>query len=213
MKRIFALVLVFLMAAVPAGLADDPDPIVRVELTEDVRAAAGLFLSNFTEIGLDSVSVNSPDEVLVDFAHDHMWFNSYESYEYGDYARGNNCRVSDDRIQDIIERYFYDFTWEVDLSQTRFDYEDGYYYHCETGGWTSCGFAVVTDIWQVQPDTYFISFMVFGGGYDWDNSVMGMTVEQAQAEYFYADGYGSALVHAEDIGDRSTYKLISYGAV
>ena len=77
-----------------------------IELTGEEAGAVNLFLSNFTEIGLDRCGTYGNDMDLVDFAHDHMWFNNYDEFEYGEYANENNCRVSDDKIQDIINRYF-----------------------------------------------------------------------------------------------------------
>lgn len=181
-------------------------------LTDEVRAAANLFLSNFTEVGVDRLDGRDgwyEDIDLVDFAHDHIWFNDQDEYEYGEYFAGNNCRVSDDSIQRIVDKYFYDAP-TVDLSQTRFDYRNGYYYHCETGGWTDCGFAHVTSIVPFGSNRYFVSFMVFGGGYFWDNSVMSASIEELVLSF--GDPYfcGSAMIHADELSDRSTYKLISY---
>ncbi len=204
--RILAVLTVLMLCSAPA-LASAYEP---VSLTAEQRAAANLFLSNFTEIGVRSLESYEDDMNLVDFAHDHLWFNDHDAYEYGEYSGENNCRVSDERIQEIIDKYFYD-SREVDLSQTRFDYIDGYYYHCETGGWTPDGFAhVVSACPTAEEDIYFFSFLIFGGGNYWDNSVMEQTLDQIEDVYYFPGGYGCALVHAEDLSDRSTYQLISY---
>ena len=212
MKKLFSALLAsifLLLCFAPASMASAYDPI---SLTTEERAAANLFLSNFTEIGMKSVSNWSYDQELVDFAHDHLWFNAQNSFEFGEYGDYNNCRVSDDRIQGIIDKYFYD-SRPVDLSQTRFDYVDGYYYHCETGGWTPCGFAHTVSICPIGDDTYFVSFMIFGGGSDWDNSVMDDSLDEIEAAFGHPNGYGSALIHAEDLSDRSTYRMVSYAAL
>lgn len=180
-----------------------------VSLTQEEAAAANLFLSNFTETGIDSCGDSSEDRALVDFAHDHMWFNNADEFEYGDYFSENNCRVNDERIQSIIDRYFYD-PYTVDLTQTRFDYRDGYYYHRETGGWINNGFAHVVGVYPIEENKYFVSFMIFGGGEAWDRSVMSLTDEEVEAAYLYPNGYGSALIYSTDLSDRSTYKMISY---
>ena len=180
-----------------------------VELSGDARYAMNLFLSNFTEIGLDSVSTWSGDKDLVDFAHDHMWFNAYDSFEYGEYAGENNCRVSDDRIQSIIDKYFTD-PRQVDLSQTRFDYDGEYYYHCETGGWNNCGFAHTINVYPAGEDKYFVSFLVFENGESWENDVLDDNLDEIIAERGEPVSYGSALIFAKDLADRSTYKMISY---
>ena len=127
--RCITLLTVLMLCLVPAAYASSYDPVI---LTEEEAAAVNLFLSNFTEVGMKTCECGWDDMQLVDFAHDHMWFNSQSSYEFGEYFSGNNCRVSDDRIQEIIDKYFYD-PYEVDLSQTRFDYADGYYYVLDNG--------------------------------------------------------------------------------
>lgn len=209
-KRIVSMIMAVMMVACCAdGIAADYAPM---ELAEDERSAANLFLSNFTEIGVRQLDAYGDDMALVDFAHDHMWFNENVEFEYGEYDGENNCRVSDENIQDIIDSYFY-YSREVDISQTRFDYEDGYYYHCETGGWIPDGFAHVVNMCDVGDGVYFVSFYVFGGGCDWDNDVMEMTLEEIETEYGHPNGYGSALVYAEDVGDRNTYKMISFGRI
>lgn len=203
--RILAVLTVLMLCSAPA-LASAYEP---VSLTAEQRAAANLFLSNFTEIGVRSLESYEDDINLVDFAHDHLWFNDQDSFEYGEYANGNNCRVSNERIQEIIDKYFY-YPRPVDLSQTRFDYINGYYYHCETGGWTPDGFAYTVSAVQTEIDTYFVSFLIFGGGDYWDNSVMDDSLEEIAERFPYSCGYGSALIHAEDLSDRSTYKMIAF---
>jgi len=207
--RCITLLTVLMLCLVPAACASSYDPVI---LTEEEAAAVSLFLSNFTEVGMKSCENSWDDMNLVDFAHDHMWFNSNDSYEFGEYFSGNNCRVSDDRIQEIIDKYFYD-PYEVDLSQTRFDYADGYYYHCETGGWTDCGFAHAVSVCPIGEDKYFVSFLIFGGGYDWDNSVMDDSLEEIEAAFGHPSGYGSALIYASDLSDRSTHRMISFARV
>lgn len=207
MKKL-CLIIAALLCLLPVAAAEC-EPI---ELNENMRYAANLFLSNFTEVGCSAVSNDSADLDLVDFAHDHLWFNDYDSFEYGEYFGDNNCRVSDDRIQDIVNKYFYD-PHTVDLTQTRFDYADGYYYHCETGGWMNSGFAQTVSVCPVGDDVYFVSFIVFGGGDFWDNSVLNLSIRQSQAQFGHPNGYGSALIHAENLADRSTYRMISYAPV
>ena len=124
MKK-FWLTVAVLLCLLPAAVAE----CMPVELNGEMRYAANLFLSNFTEVGCDAIGSSSDDMVLVDFAHDHLWFNDHDAFEYGDYFGDNNCRVSDRRIQEIVDKYFYDAP-VVDLSWTRFDYDGGYYYHC-----------------------------------------------------------------------------------
>lgn len=212
MKKTLSLLLTMLLLTLclsPAAMASTYDPL---DLTDEERAAANLFLSNFTEIGIKAVSNWSYDQDLVDFAHDHLWFNAQNSFEFGEYFSGNNCRVKDDRIQDIIDKYFYD-SYDVDLAQTRFDYDGNYYYHCETGGWVPSGFAHAVNACQIEENVYFVSFLIFAGGNYWDNSVMDDSLSEIESVFDAPTGFGSALIYAEDLSDRSTYKMISYSSL
>jgi len=205
--KVLSVLLVLLLCLSSAAAAEN---LCRpMNPTPKQLAAANLFLSNFTEVGIEYISSWPDDMVLVDFAHDHIWFNDQDEYEYGEYFAGNNCRVSDDGIQRIINNYFY-YAPQVDLSQTRFDYRNGYYYHCETGGSVNCGFAHTLDIVPCGDNFYYISFLIFGGGNYWKNSVMSASIEDIIAEFGEYAGFGCAQIYAEDLSDRSTYKMISY---
>ena len=203
-------VLVLLLAVAPMACAEERGPLA---LTEKEHYAVNLFLSNFTEIGVDEISTYEfEDKPLVDFAHDHLWFNDYDSFEYGEYFGGNNCRVSDDRIQEIIDKYFLD-PRTVDLSLTRFDYDGEYYYHTETGGWINDGFAMNTSVCPIEDNYYYVSFMIFAGGELWENTALNLSIAEAWEQFGHPCGYGSALIYAEDLSNRSTYKMINYGTI
>jgi len=205
-KTFILLALVFCL--LPAAMADDFMPM---ELNGEESYAMNLFLSNFTEVGVEKVDTFANRDALTDFAHDHMWFNDYEAYEYGEYAGDNNCRVSDDRIPEIINDFFYctDVDEEI-LSQTRYDYDGEYYYHCETGGWSNSGFAHTISLCPIGNNRYFASFMVFGSGEPWENDVLDDGLNEIIENYGPPFSYGSALVYAENLADRSSYKMISY---
>ena len=209
MKKIICCLIALVLCMSSAAFASAFDP---VELDAKQSAAMNLFLSNFTEVGIEACETYDDDLTLVDFAHDHMWFNDYDAFEYGEYGEELNCRVADDRIQEIIDKYFYD-PYTVDLSQTRFDYKDGYYYHMETGGWINDGFAHTVNVCPIGEDKYFVSFYIFGGGEFWENDVMEASLNEIEAAYHHPNGYGSALVYAPDLSDRSTYRMISFARV
>lgn len=210
LRNTVLLALSLLLAVAPIACAEGYGPI---DLSEKEHYAVNLFLSNFTEIGIDEISTYEfEDKPLVDFAHDHLWFNDYDSFEYGEYANGHNCRVPDDRIQEIIDKYFLD-PRTVDLTQTRFDYDGEYYYHTETGGWTSNGFAMNTSVCPIDDGHYFVSFMIFGGGEFWDNTALNLSIDEAWAKFGHPNGYGSAIISAGNLADRSTFKMINYGTV
>jgi len=218
--RLLSVLMVLLMCLSPMAMAEDIPYAANdfyllyqpMQATDKQLAAANLFLSNFTEVGVDRIEDWYDDEVLVDFAHDHIWFNDQDAFEYGEYFNYNNCRVSDDSIQRIINNYFYDAP-KVDLSRTRFDYRGGYYYHCETGGSINCGFAHTLDIVPCGDNFYYVSFLIFGGGNFWENSVMSASIDDIIAEFGEYAGFGCAQIYAEDLSDRSTYKMVSYSSL
>ena len=209
--RIFMTILIAALCLVPAASATSYAPL---SLSGEERYAMNLFLSNFTEVGCNEVGSYSNDIHLVDFAHDHMWFNDYEAYEYGEYSEypddgGNNCRVSDDRIQEIVDKYFLDPPI-VDLSQTRFNYDGEYYYHCETGGWINSGFAQTVSVCPIGDNRYFAAFMVFDNGNSWDNSALELSVDEAAETFGAPSDFGCAVIYASDLSDRNTYKMVNY---
>lgn len=218
MKKFLSILLALLLIASTAALAEGP-----ASLSGDAYYAANLFLSNFSEVGTFSCgdcylsyihSWASHENALIDFAIDHMWFNNRSQYEWGDYTidgESYNCRVSDAKIQYYIDSYFYDM-YEMDHEQTRYTYKDGWYYTEETGGHTTNGFTLVTGMLPLGDDTYCFTFGVFAGGNSWDSTALSLSWSEACARYGEPSSLGCARVHATDIRDRSTYRLISYGA-
>ena len=77
--------------------------------------------------------------------------------------------MADTDIQSVIDDYFYDAP-QVDRSQTRLTYRDGYYYHQETGGWSSGGFALSASACALGDGKWLVSFLVFGACEIWDNN-------------------------------------------
>ncbi len=205
-KRIALMVLAAILFFIPMALAESHEPL---KLNDEQYRAVNLFLSNFTETGIAAIQNDSDDQDLISFAHAHLWFNDHNSFEYGEYDRDNNCRVKVDRIQEIIDKYFY-LSKKVDLSGSDLDYDGKYYYHSETGGWCSCGFAITTGVSPLGNDEYFVSFMTFASGEAWDNDALELSVDQAWQKFGTPSAYGHALIYARDLADRSTYQMISY---
>ena len=75
--RLCACLLALLLLA-PAANADEVYPKA---LTAQEYQTLNLFLSNFTEVGIGEISSSSPDQALVDFAHDHLWCNRHDDFE------------------------------------------------------------------------------------------------------------------------------------
>ena len=206
MKQLRQIALIFL--ALILCLAQTAFASGVVNLSDSERLSMNLFLSNFTEVGND-VTFHSPDAALVDFAHDHLWFNDHEAFEYGEYENGNNCRVSDEHIQEIIDHYF-EGASRVDLSQSRFDYDGKYYYHAETGGGANGGFALTLNVYAADDNRYYVSFLTFGVDDNWDNDNLKMNFADAEMQFGVPAHGGHAWITASDLSDRSTYRMISF---
>lgn len=174
-----------------------------------------LFLTNFTEqyfLGpygyCDAQTIS--DQELVEFAIEHIWFNRQDYLEWGEWDE-YNVRLSAEYIPAVCEKYFGRVP-ESKLALYK-DYFDGYYYWTETGGHTPGGFALMHRIDCVGVNKYKVSFCVYGQGYAWDESVYGIgerALVHEHPEYFgETRPRGTAVFYAEDLKDRSSWKLES----
>ena len=195
-------------------LSPVPSPAgVPVSLPETQIREINLFLSNFTESDLCYMSrgvfdiQNASEYVLVEFALEHTWFNYQESrIEWGEYKNGNNVRMRDDFVRNIIGKYFGVTVHNLDSLYA--DYEAPYYYWTETGGHVPGGFALTESVSYLGQNRYLVSFSIFAGGDMWDNSDLSLTHEEARSKFIYSSELrGEAVIFAENIYDRSTYKL------
>lgn len=208
-KAFILLVLVFCLF--PTAMAGD---FVPMELNGEESYAMNLFLSNFTEVGVEKVDSFTDHNALAIFGHHHIWCNDYEAFEYGDYFNGNNCRVPYDRILKTINSFFYYENGGADyLNQSIFDEDGEYYYHCETGGWSNSGFAYTLSVCPIGNDKYFVSFANFEFDAKWNNSVLDDELTEIIGNYGTPSAYGSALIYAANLSDRSSYKMISYSRI
>lgn len=201
-------------------LEEVPMPVgTKVEISESLRYDMNLFLSNFTESDLTYSSrgvfdlQDTDENILVDFALEHTWFNYASSrIEWGEYANANNVRMKDDHVLEIIDKYF--GVTVNSLSPRYADYNPPYYYWCETGGHMPGGFALTDEVTSIGAGRYLVTFSVFGAGDNWDNGDLSLTKEEARSRFPYSyESNGYAIVYASNLLDRSTYKLtrmISY---
>ena len=208
---VFVILTALLLCLIPTAFAADFEP---VSLTAEQNYAMNLFLSNFTETGVDRVDSFTDHDALAIFGHHHLWCNDYEAFEYGEYFNDNNCRISSDRVLETINNYFYyENSGAEYLNQDIFDEDDEYYYHCETGGWSDYGFAYVTSVCPIGDDKYFVSFLNFCNAQPWENDVLNDALDAIIQEYGTPISYGSALIHTDDLANRNSYKMISYSLV
>jgi len=210
MKKIAVFILALLCLS-SVALAADYEPVA---LNSEQAYALNLFLSNFTEVGMDRVDSYTDHDALAIFGHHHIWCNDYEAFEYGEYFDENNCRIPRERVLDTINRFFYYENGGAEyLNQDVFGEDDHYYYHCETGGWDNSGFAHALGVYPIGGDRYFVSFANFGSGTKWDNAVLDDELDAIIETYGVPAAYGSALVYAGNLADRGSYRMISYSLV
>jgi len=186
-----------------------------VSLTRDQRYNVNLFLSNFSEIGFMLNSCFSKDtytdDVLVDFAIEHIWFNRQDKLEWGQWGE-YNVRLSDEYINPDVRKYF-GVTTE-NLHQTRFHYKNGYYYWTETGGHINFGHACLDYVEDLGRGFYSVYFSILDVGEYWENDVCYDTLSDAILESD-ADRFcrGHAMIYVGEGGslnDRSTWELMRY---
>lgn len=195
-------------------LTQIPSPAgALISLPENQMREISLFLSNFTESDLCHMSggvfdiQNVSEAQLVEFAVNHTWFNYQGTrIEWGEYKNGNNVRMLDDRIRNIVMKYFGVTVHNLDPLYV--DYEAPYYYWTETGGHLPGGFALAESISYLGDSRYLVMFTSFGSGDIWDNDDLSLTPSQARNKFIYSGEFrGKAVIYAENILDRSTYKL------
>ena len=190
-----------------------------VRLTEKQRYNFNLFLSNFTEQGFcldpdESFDDSDWDErMLTEFAIEHCWFNRQNRLEWGEYFNYNNVRLPESQIEPVVWKYF-GLSIRPSHDLEYIDYRNGYYYWEETGGHTSDGFACITGISHWDYDMYYVTFEVFGSGYNWNNDACYYTPEQAERRYPLEDWErctGYAIIATEgDLDSRDEWSLCRY---
>lgn len=206
-ERGWGYVLVKYLSALPDEVDDASS--IDSELTATQRADINLFLSNFTECGFASdrgyFDMND-DPVMIDFAINHIWLNQSDKIEWveeGEY----NVRLSEEAIVPVCEKYF-GFA-PTEHASRWYDLADGYYRWTETGGHVNLGFAQATGVRRVDEDWYAVYFECYGAGDGWNNDCMSWAIEQARKQYVLY-GRGMAIFVAENLNDRSTFKLLKY---
>ena len=181
-------------------------------LTDQERYNINLFLSNFTEADFawdKGYFTLDDDAAMVDFAINHVWFNQQDKIEWLDDFDEFNVRLDTKYIKPVTEKYFgvepkcYAPTWVCWI--------DSGYFWTETGGHVPSGFAQETAVQTMDDGYYDVWFEVCGDGDNWTNECCGWTLEQARAAYPCEKiSVGYACIYAEDLSDRSTFKLVKY---
>ena len=205
-KQILFLVLVMILAFAPSAMAAKHS-IYKPGTAE--MNAMNAFLTAFTEMDSPAITSTASSADLIQFYYNHLWYSDYQAFASGDYAGGNNYRVSDARVQEIVGQFFYN-PMKVDLYQSEYDYDGKYFYNAETGGRIRGGFAITTSIYSLGNDKYFVSYMTFGEGEYWSEAQTKLTLNEAWSKFGDPVGFGSALICADNLKDADTYRMISF---
>ena len=187
---------------------------IKSQLSDADWKAINAYLSVFTQAHLGYYytggvfkAAEASDAQLVEFYIEYMWFNAYESVEWGEYEQDTNARISDKGAAELLEKYF--GRTGVDVSQTLYcKWMDGWYYFQETGGRMSGPFALSDNVIDFQNGTFGVYFCTYGPAEAWDEQSLSLTQQEAQNRYPYGQGYGYAIIEAEDISDPDGYRLV-----
>lgn len=209
MNRMKRTVLIALMLSLlAAGALAEYAP---VGVTTKVRYNINLFLSNFSETGMQFYSSQrSTDAQLVDFAIFHTWMNRQNRIERGQWGN-DNCRMSDQYVADIAQKYF--GRQPTNLTPTEIAHRDGYYYWETTGGYMGMGVAILSHVEDMGDGRYGVYFGCYGEGEFWSEDDCDLRPEQAAAKFqagIVHPGCAVIDVGGGTLDDRSTWRLEQY---
>ena len=187
-----------------------------VTITSELQRNVNIFLSNYSEVGLNSFDEHPSVSDMIFFGLEHNLFNNNyaeedECYFNGDYY---NMRMSIDRIKKSVSKFF-----NYNLSDSDFDKlnncRNGYYYWFETGGGFYGGDSVVYEIYDIGNNEYLLRFKVYSidalihserYGFS-ENQVIQL---QKEDEYVCFEGSGEAVIRTTNLNDRSKYSIRKY---
>lgn len=180
-------------------------------VNEKERYNINLFLSNFSEQGMTFYSSQRyTDAQLVDFAIFHTWYNRQDRIERGQWG-ADNCRMSDEYVTEITEKYFGKAPASKLPSKIR--YADGYYYWQTTGGYMGMGVVSMSHAEDLGHGLVGVYFGCYGEGEAWSADDCHLRPEQAAKRFsdspVYA-GYAVIDMNGGTLEDRSTWTLVQY---
>lgn len=199
----------------------------KTAIDQTMQYNLNIFISNFVEADLRTFSGNIDSASLIDFGIAHNMLNNSSYFENIDprtfresrYDTEYDCnvRIQKNYITNTVKKYF-----GITLSDSDYEqydlYENGYLYSEVTGGWSSQGFAVVSEINVLGNNEYEVVFEAYTDGYWFDRKdrykLSPETIQNVDWEYknetLDSRRKGSARFRASDINDRTTYVLKSY---
>jgi len=208
MKRMAAMGLLLLLCLTVTGALGEYAP---VGVNEKERYNINLFLSNFSETGMTFYSsARYTDAQLVDFAVFHTWYNRQDRIERGQWGT-DNCRMSDQYVKEICEKYFGMSPASLRPSEIRYD--DGYYYWQTTGGYMGMGVVSLSHVEDMGGGYYGVYFGCYGEGENWSADDCRLRPEQTARKFESGTlhpGYAVICVNGGTLEERSTWTLEQY---
>lgn len=207
-KRILTALLSILLLTAVCAQAE----VVGVD--DDARKSVNIFLSNFTEQGIeDFEAAQATDAELCEFAARHILINRPQWVERGSWSYDGeylNARVPDEHVPEIAQLYTGRTLRQLTSQYTL--HVDGYYYFSE-GAPLDIGFASMSAAQTLSNGRIGVYFGCYGQGWGWSNADCALRPEEAAAKYPDCEVYvGYAVI---DLGgsplgtDRSTWRLVS----
>ncbi|MBR5827467.1 MAG: zinc ribbon domain-containing protein [Clostridia bacterium] len=210
----------------PLTTTEQPSEPEYIEFTSDLQYNVNVFLSNFSESGLESFYDRPSDENLArfskwyNFMNRHLttveWDEEDADFPYDMASSGFNFRISEDYGIEAVEKFF-GIKLEKGFGKGFENYKDGYFYDQFTGASYSQGFTIVSSLKNKGDGIYDAEFVIYETSDGIDSPYYSYTSEQIRNDmstpgnyYISSSGYGTARFKATDINDRSTYKLIGY---
>lgn len=158
-------------------------------ITEEERRNVNLFLTNFTETGMNRYdAASTTDAELVRFAVLHAWLNRSGQWDVTEWG----SRLEQDNVTDDVLRYF--GRPLILLDQPDFDYDGAYYYMHEPGA---------------PIGLYRVYFGVYGAGEIIGDDVYDLLPEQAALLYPNTPFQGCAVIRALGLNSRDGFRLES----
>ena len=174
-------------------------------ITEEERRNVNLFLTNFTETGMNRYdAASTTDAELVRFAVLHAWLNRSGQWDVTEWG----SRLEQSNVTDDVLRYF--GRPLILLDQPDFDYDGAYYYMHEPGAPIGLGFVCTSEVETLGGGLYRVYFGVYGAGeiID-DDGVYDLLPEQAALLYPNTPFQGCAVIRALGLNSREGFRLES----
>lgn len=189
-----------------------------LNLDADLQYDVNIFLSNFSEATMENFSVRAEDKDMLDYAITYNFINKQYEFESCNVELDNgiygNFRIHKDKVLQTVKKYF-GYQLNSSVCNDVPYYYDGYFYLNFTGANLCNGFCIVSSLEKLENNQYRAVFDIYLDGED-GSDYYGCSKEEIEGYdkkdelYLYKIRTGYAIIHADDIYDRSTYTLSAY---